>query len=104
MGPAKTRAGRSPSSQLTGWVAGHGVLAVFVLMAVDALLPVGGELIMLYAGVVASRAVAGQHAAVFGVGLCTGTESYIVLALAGSLGYPAGSLMGWVSVCAADAR
>jgi hypothetical protein len=40
----------SVTGQLTHWIAQHGVYAVFVLMAFDALLPVGGELIMLYAG------------------------------------------------------
>ena len=39
----------SLTAQLTDWIAQHGVYAVFALMAVDALLPVGGELIMLYA-------------------------------------------------------
>jgi membrane protein DedA with SNARE-associated domain len=56
---------------------------------------VGGELIMLYAGVVAAGAVAGQHAQLFGAGLHAGAESYVVLALAGTLGYLAGALVGW---------
>jgi membrane protein DedA with SNARE-associated domain len=85
----------SISSQLTDSVAQHGVYAVFVLMAVDALLPVGGELIMLYAGVVAAGAISGQHVVLFGVSLATGTQSYVVLALAGSLGYLGGALVGW---------
>jgi membrane protein DedA with SNARE-associated domain len=65
-------------------------------MALDALLPVGGELIMLYAGALSAGAIAGQHAVVFGTHLATGIESYVVLALAGSLGYLAGALVGWV--------
>jgi membrane protein DedA with SNARE-associated domain len=85
----------SVTSQLTHWIAHQGVYAVFVLMALDALLPVGGELIMLYAGVVASGAVAGQSATLFGAQLHTGLESYLVLALAGSLGYLVGALVGW---------
>lgn len=83
------------SGQLTDAIAQHSVFAVFVLMAVDALLPVGGELIMLYAGVVAAGAISGTHATVIGIGLSTGMQSYIVLALAGSLGYLAGALAGW---------
>lgn len=83
------------SGQLTDAIAQHSVYAVFVLMALDALLPVGGELIMVYAGVVAAGAISGKHATIVGVSLATGTESYIVLALAGSLGYLAGSLAGW---------
>jgi hypothetical protein len=34
------------TSQFTGWIAHHGAYAVFALMALDALLPVGGELIV----------------------------------------------------------
>jgi membrane protein DedA with SNARE-associated domain len=83
------------TSQLTDWVAQQGVYAVFGLMALDALLPVGGELIMLYAGVLAAGAVSGQQVAVLGVTLTPGLESYVVLALAGSLGYLAGALAGW---------
>jgi membrane protein DedA with SNARE-associated domain len=65
-------------------------------MAADAVLPVGGELIMLYAGVVAAGDVAGGHATLFGATLSTGPESYLVLAAAGSLGYLAGALIGWL--------
>jgi membrane protein DedA with SNARE-associated domain len=63
---------------IVDWIAQHGIPAVFVLMAVDALLPVGGELIMLYAGVIAAGAL-----------------GYVELAAAGTLGYLAGSLAGW---------
>ena len=85
----------SLTSHLTSSIAHHGVYAVFGLMALDALLPVGGELIMLYAGAFSAGAIAGQHAVVFGTHLTTGIESYVVLALAGSLGYLAGALVGW---------
>lgn len=85
----------SITAELTSSVAQHGVYAVFVLMAVDALLPVGGELIMLYAGVLAAGAIAGQQATVLGLTLASGTEAYVVLALAGALGYLLGSLLGW---------
>lgn len=64
-------------------------------MAIDALLPAGGELIMLYAGVLASGAISGGAPTVFGATLTSGTESYVVLALAGALGYLVGSLVGW---------
>jgi membrane protein DedA with SNARE-associated domain len=64
-------------------------------MAIDAILPVGSELVMLYGGVLAAGAIAGKHATLFGVHLSTGLESYVVLALAGALGYLVGSLVGW---------
>lgn len=83
------------TEHLTAWIADHGVLAVFVLMAVDALLPVGGELIMVYAGVLAAGAVSGHHTVVFGVSLADGLESYLVLSLGGALGYVIGALLGW---------
>jgi membrane protein DedA with SNARE-associated domain len=65
-------------------------------MAVDALLPVGGELIMLYAGVLAAGAVAGHGVSLFGVGLSSGLESYLVLSLAGTFGYLLGACIGWL--------
>jgi membrane protein DedA with SNARE-associated domain len=83
------------TSQLTTWIAHHGVYAVFALMALDAVLPAGGELIMLYAGVLAAGAIAGAHVTLLGAHPATGVESYLVLALAGTLGSLAGSLLGW---------
>ena len=83
------------STSITEWISHNGVYAVFALMALDALLPAGGELIMLYAGVLAAGSVSGHQATLFGLGLSTGVESYLVLALAGTFGYLAGALMGW---------
>jgi membrane protein DedA with SNARE-associated domain len=72
------------TAQLTHWVAAHGLLAVFVVMAVDAVLPVGGELVMLFAGALAAGAIAGHHG-----------PSLAAVVAAGTLGYLAGSLAGW---------
>ena len=85
----------SITTTLTDFVGRHGAYAVFVLMAVDALLPAGGELTMLYAGALAAGAVSGQEAVLFGHVLGGGLESYVVLALAGTFGYLAGALVGW---------
>jgi membrane protein DedA with SNARE-associated domain len=85
----------SITTTITDWIGQNGIYAVFALMALDALLPVGGELIMLYAGVLAAGAIAGQQASLFGVGLQSGAESYCVLALAGTLGYLLGAVIGW---------
>jgi hypothetical protein len=85
----------SITTTITDWIGQNGVYAVFVLMALDAVLPVGGELIMLYAGVLASGAIAGLQASFFGVSLQSGGESYIALALAGTLGYLFGAVLGW---------
>lgn len=83
------------TSQLTTWVSQHGFYAVFALMALDALLPFGGELVMLYAGVLASGAIAGAHVTVLGIHPAAGAETYLLLALAGTLGSLAGALVGW---------
>jgi membrane protein DedA with SNARE-associated domain len=85
----------SLTGQLTSWIGQHGAYAVFAIMALDALLPVGGELTMLFAGALAAGAIAGEHAVLFGHELQTGLESFLVLAIAGTLGYLFGSLVGW---------
>jgi membrane protein DedA with SNARE-associated domain len=77
------------------WIGHHGAYAVFAIMALDALLPVGGELTMLVAGAVAAGAIAGAHPVLLGHTMQTGLESYVVLSLAGTLGYLVGSLVGW---------
>lgn len=60
-------------------------------MAIDALLPAGGELIMLLAGALAAGAIGNGTA---GVG--TGAGAYVLLSLAGTIGYLAGSMIGWM--------
>jgi membrane protein DedA with SNARE-associated domain len=72
------------SAHLTHWIAVHGLLAIFVVMAVDAVLPVGGELAMLFAGALAAGAIAGESG-----------PSLAAAIAAGTLGYLAGSLAGW---------
>jgi membrane protein DedA with SNARE-associated domain len=83
------------TAQLTSWIAAHGVAAVFILMAIDAVLPAGGELVMLFAGALAAGAVSNGQLSVLGMALHHGLESYVVLVAAGTLGYLAGSVAGW---------
>jgi membrane protein DedA with SNARE-associated domain len=85
----------SVTGQVTSWIGHHGVYAVFAVMAIDAVLPAGGELAMLYAGALAGGAIPGAHPVMFGTHLHTGLESYLVLVAAGTLGYLTGSLVGW---------
>ena len=85
----------SLTNTLTEWVAAHGAYAVFAIMAIDALLPAGGEVTMLVAGAVASGALAGRHPVLLGHELSTGVESYVILSLCGTFGYLFGSLVGW---------
>jgi membrane protein DedA with SNARE-associated domain len=80
---------------VTRWIAELGVYAVFLLMAVDALLPLGGELTMLFAGAIVGGAIAGAHASLFGLQVPNGVEGFVVLSLAGVAGSLAGALVAW---------
>jgi membrane protein DedA with SNARE-associated domain len=80
----------SLTATLSNAVAHHGVLAVFGLMAIDALFPVGGELTMLLAGALVAGAIG--HG---GAGIGTGATAYVALASAGTLGSVAGAVVGW---------
>jgi membrane protein DedA with SNARE-associated domain len=82
------------TSQVTSAIAQHGVYAVLAIMALDSLLPVGGELAMLYAGAVAGG-VAGSHLTVLGTQVPFGAESYVLLVVAGTLGTLVGALGGY---------
>jgi membrane protein DedA with SNARE-associated domain len=86
----------SISSTFTDAVTRDGLLAVAVLMALDALLPAAGGIVMLAAGALAAGVFAGHHPTLFGVDLGTGLGAYIALASAGTLGYLLGALVGWL--------
>ena len=84
------------SSSFTSAVANHGAYAVFGLMAIDALFPAASELVMLYAGAVAAGVFSSAHGvSLFGSRIGFGVGAYVVLALAGTLGYLVGALIGW---------
>lgn len=85
----------SITDALTSFIGDHGVYAVFLLMFVDAIFPAFSELVMLYAGALAAGAFAGQDVVVFGREVQTGWESFLVMVLAGTIGYTLGSLFGW---------
>jgi membrane protein DedA with SNARE-associated domain len=86
----------SISSSFTSQVASHGVYAVFVLMAIDAVFPAFSELVMLYAGAVSAGVLASaHHVSVFGAKIGFGAGAFVVMALAGTLGYLFGSIVGW---------
>jgi membrane protein DedA with SNARE-associated domain len=85
----------SISSSITSFIGNHGVYAVFALMAFDAVFPAASELVMVYAGALASGVFAGQHAVLFGARVSTGFWAFVVMALSGTLGYLAGALAGW---------
>jgi membrane protein DedA with SNARE-associated domain len=86
----------SISSSFTSQVASHGVYAVFLLMMIDAVFPAASEIVMLYAGAVAAGVLSSaHHVSIFGATIGSGIGAYIVMALAGTLGYFVGSLLGW---------
>jgi membrane protein DedA with SNARE-associated domain len=83
------------TSSLTSLIGNHGIYAVFLLMAIDAVLPAASELVMLYAGALAAGAFAGRHVDLFGTRISSHVWAYIAMALAGTLGYLVGSIGGW---------
>jgi membrane protein DedA with SNARE-associated domain len=85
----------SLSGSITHAIATHGVYAVFGLMVVAAVFPVASELVMLYAGALASGALTGVHAHLFGGTLASGTTAFVALAVAGLLGNSIGAVVGW---------
>jgi membrane protein DedA with SNARE-associated domain len=80
---------------LTTLIGDHGLYAVFLLMLVDAVLPTASELVMVYGGAVAAGAFAGQDVVLFGHVLESGLPAYLGVALAGTVGYVLGSILGW---------
>ena len=78
---------------MTSWLAHYGIVAVLVLMFVDAVFPAASELVMVYGGALASGAlvhrfdVFGWHA--------TGFAAYISVVVAGVVGYQLGAIVGW---------
>jgi membrane protein DedA with SNARE-associated domain len=87
----------SISSSFTSAVANHGVYAVFGLLALGALLPVGSELVALVAGAVAAGVLAGANGvSVFGAHFGSGAAAYLAMVLAATLGYLLGCIVGWL--------
>jgi membrane protein DedA with SNARE-associated domain len=85
----------SISGSVTSFVGDHGVYAVFLLMAIDAVFPAASELVMVYAGALASGAFASQHVVLFGHTIESGFGAYVTMSLSGTLGYLVGAIVGW---------
>jgi membrane protein DedA with SNARE-associated domain len=85
----------SVTEALTSLIGDHGLYAVFILMVVDAVLPVASELIMVYAGAVAAGAFVGQGVVLFGERIDSGFWAFVAMSLAGVLGNTVGSVVGW---------
>jgi len=78
---------------VTSWLAHYGVLAVFLLMLIDAVFPAASELVMVYAGALASGALT-HTVDVFGWHT-TGLSAYLLVVAAGVVGYQIGADLGW---------
>ncbi len=85
----------SLSGSITQCVGGHGVYAVFLLMLVDSVFPAASELVMVYGGALAAGTFRGQHVVLFGNRVSSHPSAYLLIALAGTLGYLVGSWLGW---------
>src|SRR3982750_3852644 len=78
---------------MTSWLAPYGVLAVFVLMFVDAVFPAASELVMVYAGALASGALT-HRVDIFGWP-ATGFSPFLAVGPRGVIGYQLGADLGW---------
>jgi membrane protein DedA with SNARE-associated domain len=78
-------------ASITSQVGDHGLVAVFVLMMIAAVLPIGSELVMLYGGAIASGALGVS----LGHGIPHGFWSYVAVVAAGTLGNTVGAVGGW---------
>jgi len=86
----------SISSSITQFVGDRGLYAIFVLMMIDALFPAASELVMVYAGALAAGAFAGQHVSAFGTHIDSRPAAFAAVVVAGTLGYLAGAIVGWL--------
>jgi membrane protein DedA with SNARE-associated domain len=83
------------SDAITSVVGDYGLYAVFWLMFIDAVLPAASELVMVYGGALAAGAFADQNITLFGETIDDGLSAYLAIAVAGTIGYTLGSMMGW---------
>jgi membrane protein DedA with SNARE-associated domain len=80
---------------VTSAVGDYGLYAVFLLMLVDAVFPAASEVVMVYGGALASGAFAGKDVVLFGWTFESGFPAYLAIALAGTIGYTIGAVIGW---------
>lgn len=83
------------SDAVTTVVGDYGLYAVFWLMLIDAVLPAASELVMVYGGALAAGAFANQQVTLFGRTIDDGLPAYLAIALAGTIGYTLGAILGW---------
>jgi membrane protein DedA with SNARE-associated domain len=79
---------------VTGFVGDHGLLAVFVLMFVAALLPAASELTMIYGGALASGALVG-HIGIGSHHFRPGFHAWLAVVVTGVVANVVGAVVGW---------
>ena len=85
----------SVTSSVTSFVGDYGLYAVFVLMLISAVFPAASELVMLYAGALASGAFAGTHVTAFGHPIETPAWAYLAVTITGIVANLIGAGLGW---------
>ena len=80
---------------VTTWIANYGLYAIFVLSIVDAVLPAASELVMVYGGALAVGAFSDERLTLAGTPIETTLWAFLAVAVAGTVGYVLGSVLGW---------
>ena len=80
---------------ITTAIGNYGLYAVFLLMLIDAVFPAASEVVMVYGGAIASGAIAGTSVNLFGYTFEPGLPAYLAIAIAGTVGYLIGAVLGW---------
>ncbi|HEX4521023.1 MAG TPA: DedA family protein [Gaiellaceae bacterium] len=80
---------------MTSLIGDHGLIAIFLLMTVAAVLPAASEVTMLYGGALASGALAG-HISLFGHEFRSGLPAYLAVVVTGFAGNTLGAAGGWL--------
>ena len=80
---------------ITTAIGNYGLYAVFLLMLIDAVFPAASEVVMVYGGAIASGAIAGTSVNLFGYTFEPGLPAYLAIAIAGTVGYLIGAILGW---------
>jgi len=83
------------TSSVTTFIGDHGLYAIFGLMFVAAVFPTASELVMLYAGALASGAFASAQVTAFGHRIDTPAWAYLAVAVTGLVANTIGAVGGW---------
>ena len=83
------------TDSVTNAIGNYGLYAVFLLMMIDAVFPAASEVVMIYAGAIASGAIAGQTVSFLGYTFSPGLSAYLAMAISGTIGYLVGAVVGW---------